>query len=102
MLERDDTRSLVEIGNIKSAGMIENLKNKVGQELNSKEVKILSIEELIKINEQQIKVLKEKQLSNASKSFENFQSDEESENEEEKIKNLLHNIIKQQEIKITP
>lgn len=102
MLERDDTRSLVEIGNIKSAGMIENLKNKVGQELNSKEVKILSIEELIKINEQQIKVLQEKQLSNASKSFENFQSDEESENEEEKIKNLLHNIIKQQEIKITP
>ena len=102
MLESDDTRSLVEIGNIKSAGMIENLKNKVGQELNSKEVKILSIEELIKINEQQIKVLQEKQLSNASKSFENFQSDEESENEEEKIKNLLHNIIKQQEIKITP
>ena len=102
MLERDDTRSLVEIGNIKSAGMIENLKNKVGKELNSKEVKILSIEELIKINEQQIKVLQEKQLSNASKSFENFQSDEESENEEEKIKNLLHNIIKQQEIKITP
>lgn len=102
MLERDDTRSLVEIGNIKSASMIENLKNKVGKELNSKEVKILSIEELIKINEQQIKVLQEKQLSNASKSFENFQSDEESENEEEKIKNLLHNIIKQQEIKITP
>ncbi len=102
MLERDDTRSLVEIGNIKSASMIENLKKKVGQELNSKEIKILSIEELIKINEQQIKVLQEKQLSNASKSFENFQSDEESENEEEKIKNLLHNIIKQQEIKITP
>lgn len=60
MLERDDTRSLVEIGNIKSASMIENLKNKVGKELNSKEVKILSIEELIKINEQQIKVLQEK------------------------------------------
>jgi|LauGreDrversion4_2_1035121.scaffolds.fasta_scaffold62133_2 hypothetical protein len=30
MLERDDTRSLVEIGNIKSASMIENLKKKVG------------------------------------------------------------------------